>query len=161
MRIIGIDPGTEQAAMVRTVDGKLQSVWIGEPSALGYVLSIWAQDLSSIAIEGIESFGQVIGQSTIDTARWIGRYEQIALAAGAPVVHVIPRSQIKLTIAGSRRANDQAIRQCILDRFGGERKTVVGTKKQPGPLFGISGHAWQALAVALTAEEIARKDGGQ
>jgi len=35
--------------------------------------------------------------------------------------------------------------------YGGTRDAAVGTKKTPGPLYGVSGHAWQALAVAVVA----------
>jgi hypothetical protein len=41
------------------------------------------------------------------------------------------------------RAKDANIRQALIDKLG-----AVGTKKAPGPLYGISGHLWAALAVA-------------
>jgi hypothetical protein len=36
----------------------------------------------------------------------------------------------------------------LIDKLG-----VVGTKKNPGPLFGMKSHAWAALGVAVTALE--------
>ena len=56
----------------------------------------------------------------------------------------------------NNRAKDGNVRQAILDRYpatGGGKNPQVGTKKAPGPLYGVSGHAWQALAVAITAIE--------
>jgi hypothetical protein len=52
------------------------------------------------------------------------------------------------------RAKDANIRQALIDRFG-----AVGTKKMPGPLFGVSSHYWAALAVAVYAAETPPKDG--
>jgi hypothetical protein len=40
----------------------------------------------------------------------------------------------------------------LLDRFGPGREVAVGTKRAPGPLYGIKGDEWSALAVALTLQ---------
>jgi hypothetical protein len=48
------------------------------------------------------------------------------------------------------RAKDPNVRQALLDKIG-----PVGTKKNPGPLYGVSGHGWSALAVAVYASECA------
>jgi hypothetical protein len=34
----------------------------------------------------------------------------------------------------------------------------VGTKKNPGPLYGVSGHYWAALGVAYTASQFEKTD---
>lgn len=59
------------------------------------------------------------------------------------------RRAVKLHLCGSMRAKDGNIRQALVDRFGGQAQ-AVGTKKAPGPLFGLSSHRWSALAVAVT-----------
>jgi len=53
----------------------------------------------------------------------------------------------------NNRAKDANIRQALLDRFpatGGGKAPQIGTKKQPGPLYGVTSHLWSALAVAVT-----------
>jgi len=40
----------------------------------------------------------------------------------------------------SARAKDGNIRVALLDRFGGE-KVAKGTKAEPRPLYGVSGHS--------------------
>ena len=45
------------------------------------------------------------------------------------------------------------IRQALIDRFGGKEK-AIGLKKTPGPLYGISSHAWAALALAITYSDL-------
>jgi len=37
----------------------------------------------------------------------------------------------------------------LIDRYGTTRAAAVGNKKTPGPLYGISGHKWAALAVGV------------
>jgi len=46
------------------------------------------------------------------------------------------------------KAKDANIRQALIDKLG-----PVGTKKSPGPLWGVKSHIWSALAVAVTALE--------
>jgi hypothetical protein len=61
---------------------------------------------------------------------------------------------VKLHLCGTNKAKDANVRQALLDMFprtGGGAVPQVGTKKEPGPLYGISTHAWPALGVAITA----------
>ena len=59
---------------------------------------------------------------------------------------------MKLALCGSARAKDANVRQAIIDRFAGVggKAVAVGTKKNPGPLYGISNHKWSALALCIT-----------
>lgn len=59
------------------------------------------------------------------------------------------RTKIKLHLLGKASGDDKAVTQAILSRFGDTMKAAKGTKKSPGPLHGIAGHAWAALAVAI------------
>ncbi|MNY62967.1 hypothetical protein D3C86_1998680 [compost metagenome] len=61
---------------------------------------------------------------------------------------------MKLHLCKTPRAKDANVRQALLDMFprtGGGKTPQIGTKAQPGPLFGVSSHAWAALGVAVTA----------
>ena len=56
-------------------------------------------------------------------------------------------------LCNSMRAKDSNIRQAILDRYpttGGGKCPQVGTKKEPGPLYGVSKDVWAAIGVGLT-----------
>jgi hypothetical protein len=94
-----------------------------------------------VAVEWIESFGMAVGQEVFRTVFQIGRMQQ-----QLGPVRLIPRRDVKLTLCGSPRAKDTNIRQALIDAIG-----PVGTKKNPGPLYGVSGHYWAALGVAYTA----------
>src|SRR5690606_4735562 len=85
-----------------------------------------------------------------------GRFIQ---ACQAPSTKVY-RKDVKLHLCGSPRAKDANIRQSLLDRFGPGKEKAVGTKQNPGPLYGVKSHMWAALAVAVywwDAEEDLKK----
>lgn len=103
----------------------------------------------TVVIEEVESFGMPVGRDVFQTVRWSGRMEE-AIGHSAGHCYFLPRREVKLHLCGSARAKDGNIRQALLDRFGDGSKAAVGTKKNPGPLFGVAGHAWSALALAVT-----------
>ena len=89
-----------------------------------------------------------VGAEVFETVRWAGRFEEVLYPT--PVV-LLPRMAVKMALCHSARANDASIRQALLDRFGG--KDATGTKKSPGPLYGIHADLWSALAIAVTFAE--------
>ncbi|MEY3205038.1 MAG: hypothetical protein RLZZ21_1369 [Planctomycetota bacterium] len=141
--VVGIDPGPRESAVV---------VWNGSAvvssdDRTNDTMREFLWDYGSIACEWIESFGMPVGQSIFQTVFAIGGFAQHAR------LRLIPRRDVKLHLCGSPRAKDGNIRQALIDRFG-----PVGTKKSPGPLFGISSHRWAALAVAVTAHDLERTE---
>jgi len=60
------------------------------------------------------------------------------------------RKTVAAHLCNTSRANDSNIRQALIDRFGPGREKAIGTKKNPGPLYGIKKDLWSALAVAVT-----------
>jgi hypothetical protein len=105
-----------------------------------------------ILIEDMAATGVPCGHALLDTARWIGRFDNAAQMAveeyGGKVV-LLARHKVR-TLMGIR--DDGGARQAVLDMFkktGGGKTPQVGTVKQPGPLFGVSGHSWQAVALAM------------
>ena len=102
-----------------------------------------------LAIEMVASYGMAVGKDVFETCVWIGRFIQ-----AFPGSHTcVYRRDVKLALCDSMRAKDTNIRQAILDLFpatGGGKTPQIGTKKEPGPLYGVSKHAWAALAVGIT-----------
>lgn len=158
MIVIGLDPGTEQSTLVCLVNGAPNFAESGPNEAIlerldSDDLSRWwvegqARRLNTpvvLAIEQVESFGMAVGKEVFETVFWSGRFAQ---AWHRRRFERMPRRIVKQHLCHTARATDANIRQAILDRFGGS--SAVGTKKNPGPLYQIKGHAWAALAVALT-----------
>ena len=102
-------------------------------------------DIDVLVIEKIESFGMAVGAEVFETVYWSG---QFAEAAHPLAVARLTRRAVKLHLCGSARAKDGNIRQALIDRFGGP--DAIGRKATPGPLHGVAGDVWSALAVAVT-----------
>lgn len=105
------------------------------------------------AIEMVASYGMSVGESTFETVLWIGRFIQ---HFGEENVTLVYRKDVKMHLCNSMRAKDTNVRQAIIDKFeptGGGKRPQFGTKKQPGPLYGVTSHAMSALAVAVTYYE--------
>lgn len=149
--ILAIDPGNELSALVwfdTEAQRVLQKCKVPNDDALQLVSVTWPDipRAQHLAIEMAESFGAKVWSQVFTTVLWTGRLVQ-AWGAGFTLV---TRRQVKLAITGSPRAKDGQIRQCLIDRFGPGKEKAIGTKKQPGPLHGVSADVWSALAVAVT-----------
>jgi len=59
------------------------------------------------------------------------------------------RKDIKLHLCGTNKAKDANVRQALIDCLG-----PPGTKKSPGPTYGIKSHLWAALALAVYAHHV-------
>lgn len=151
MAILAIDPGP-------TVSG--YAVW-GFDSLISFGIIPSEQVLTSdfyrehcpsvtnCLIETVVSYGMAVGVETFDTCRMIGRYqERWSKLAGTEAI-LITRQEVKLHHCHASKAKDANIRQALIDRFGGK-----GTKKNPGPFYGVSSHAWSAIAIAVYGYDI-------
>lgn len=96
-----------------------------------------------LACEMIASYGMPVGREVFETCLWIGRF----IERWAGESKLIYRQEVKLHLCRSVSARDANIRQALLDRYGPGKKVAQGTKKYPGPLYGVSGDVWAALAV--------------
>lgn len=151
MNIIAIDPGTTHSAAV-WMHGRIihQSNYIPNQ----HVLPLLGIDHAEVVIEMVASYGMPVGKETFETVLWIGRFVQKQCHNRTGSVRLVYRKDIKMHLCQSMRAKDANIRQALIDKLG-----PVGTKKNPGPLHGISSHLWAALAVAIYAQEC--PDGGE
>jgi hypothetical protein len=105
-----------------------------------------------LAIEMIASYGMPVGREVFETCIWIGRMKQVWHRPDD--VMLVYRKDVKLHLCAHPRAKDSNVRQALIDLFpatGGGKTPQIGTSKQPGPLYGVSSHAWPALGVAVTA----------
>ena len=149
MTIIALDPGPTETGYVILADGRVQeSGTLPNQDVLWTVVSLWPGPWgvadARLAIEMVASYGMAVGRDVFETVRWIGRFQQ---AWHAPDdVLLVYRQDVKLHLCKSARAKDANIRQALIDLLG-----APGTKKAPGPTYGVKGHEWAALAVAVTA----------
>lgn len=153
MRIIAIDPGNTQSAWCELEDGKpLRTDKVSNDILIASLRNtesyVWKPDL--LAIEMIASYGMAVGKEVFETCLWIGRF----IEAWKGQYRLVYRKDVKLFHCETVRATDANIRASLIDRFGPGREKAIGTRAAPGPLYGIKGDAWSALAVALTVHGV-------
>jgi len=143
--ILAIDPGTTHSGVVVFDGCGAREAYVAPNDQVIQHIQLWAWP--DIAIEMIASYGMPVGAEVFETVRWIGRFQQ---AFHFPErVKLVFRKDVKMHLCGTPRAKDANIRQALIDKLG-----APGTKKDPGPTYGVKSHAWAALAVAVTAMEI-------
>lgn len=159
MTIFAIDPGPKNSALV-VFDGRVQF----HQDEGNYELlqrlrqQAWCRS-DVLVIEQIAAMGMAVGAETFETCVWSGRFIEAWTGGSAARAWArLKRHEIKQTICGTQKAKDPNIRQALIDRFGG-KDAAIGKKKTPGPLYGISGDEWSALAVAIAWWERNHKDG--
>lgn len=138
--VLALDPGTTQTAYI-VFDGCV-IYGMGHVENNELLALLKSGDLlpyETVAIEMIACYGMPVGKETFDTCLWIGRFMERAKKP----VSLVYRKDIKLHLCGTTKAKDGNVSQALKDKHG-----EVGTKKNPGPLYGVSKHIWSALAVA-------------
>lgn len=157
MKILAIDPGNVESAAVLYLPDEQRVV--ASAYAENGKLWEWVRGtvplVSTMVVEMIASYGMPVGAEVFETCRWIGRIEERWLRTGTGGVQLLYRKDVKMHLCNSMKAKDGNIRAALMDKFGG--KGSVGTKKKPGPLYGISGDKWAALGVAVTFAELNQK----
>lgn len=147
--ILAIDPGTTQSGWVQFCPAQRRVLAAGVSFNDDMLRAVREQPIGAqLAIEKIEAMGMAVGAEVFETVHWSGRFFQAWPWPGKPPMRITRRA-VKLHLCGNMRAKDPNIRQALLDLLG-----PAGTKKAPGPTYGVSSHAWAALAVAVTASKM-------
>lgn len=148
MMILGIDPGERTSGVVLYDQGAhcvRRAETVDRAELEKRLRHGPAPNL--IVCEEIVAMGVPFSSNLRETCRTIDRLEYIAQWRGIPW-RTITRSQVKIAMCGQcRGVGDANVAAAVRERFGGNG--CRGTKKNPGPLYGVSGHAWQALACVV------------
>lgn len=151
--IFAIDPGPTKSGLVLYVDGRVAECGVSDNHGLLSMLSSFSCATGIMAIEMIASYGMTVGRETFETVLWIGRFAQEWLSAHRENRCLkVYRQEAKRCVCRTHKASDADVRAALITRIG-----EVGTKKNPGPLYGVKSHAWAALAVAVTAEAMLKQ----
>jgi len=155
VKIIAIDPGNDYSAWCVLEDGNPAA--FGKEANSDVLVRLrreWSplDDADFLAVEMIASYGMPVGREVFETCLWIGRYIE-AWERRQGKYRLVYRRDVKLFHCESVRATDANIRAALIDFYGPGKAVAVGCKKNQGPLYGIKGDEWSALAVALTVEK--------
>jgi hypothetical protein len=151
MIYLGIDPGPVESAFVWWDSAtenvvRLESIQVFnlDPFTMPPLLKM----VDHVSIEWVECFGMAVGQEVFRTVAGIGWFANLMADNHGPL-RLVPRRVVKMHLCNSMRAKDANVRQALIDRFG-----PVGTKKQPGKLYGVATHYWAALGVAVYSADV-------
>jgi len=143
---IGIDPGPENSdAVILDEEGLIVGKLSCPNGGMYTAVNTWVMQGERVVVEDFVPYGNRLNHESMDTIKFIGA---LYWTHG---VEVLDRPTIKLHLCGVRTANDANVRDALIHEYGPGKEKAVGKKKTPGPLYGITGHLWAALAVAVTA----------
>jgi hypothetical protein len=155
MTIFAIDPGPETSGYVLWDGKRVERALNDVPNErlrheeLPNDLALVGAGNVVMAIEQVACYGRPVGAMVFETVWWSGRFaDWWEAVTGEPALRLTFREVAEYHCHAASRVKEPHVRQALLDRFG-----KPGTKKAPGPLYGVTGHAWSALALALAAED--------
>lgn len=143
--ILAIDPGTTESGFVLfdTDNNQVIESGVANNSDIRWLVGKHQPTGNTLAVEMIASYGMPVGREVFETCVFIGRLVEL----WGDTVKLVYRKDVKMHLCGSTRAKDSNIRQALIDLIGPQ-----GTKKEPGPTYGVKSHAWAALGVAVTVK---------
>jgi hypothetical protein len=146
--LVAVDPGNNESAAVAMEESQIFDFgkFPNEEflKKLDYI-RISSTDLTVLVIEMVQSYGMPVGGEVFQTCVWIGRF--IERWRGRH--DTIFRQTVKARLCNDVRAKDSNVRAAIIERYGG-KMAAIGNARKPGPLHGVTGDVWAALAVAVT-----------
>lgn len=150
---LAIDPGPVESGWCLMVGNHVMQSGVLPNAEVLDLLTGSESKFAALAIEMIASYGMPVGREVFETCVWIGRFVQAWHDPEA--VRLVYRKDVKMHLCGTTKAKDGNVRQAIIDLYpasGGGSTPQIGTKAKPGPLYGVSSHAWPAIGVALTVQ---------
>jgi hypothetical protein len=154
--VLALDPGTFETGYARLVDGKVVESGVSPNAELltqlrgiGLAGRFDPSSLPTLAIEMIASYGMAVGAEVFETCVWIGRFVEAWVDTTAKLPRMVYRREVKEHLCGTDKAKDPNVRQRLIDLIGPK-----GTKRDPGPTYGVRSHAWAALGVAATVARL-------
>ena len=148
--LLSLDVGTVESAYCLVESKTYKPIEFGKIYNEELLKIVKGADYNKLVYEEFQCYGMPIGESTIKSITWNGRYIQSALDKEKPVFPIY-RKEEKINLCNSVKAKDSNIRQALIDRFARfDFKNGKGTKKQQDWFYGFKSDMWAAYAVAVT-----------
>lgn len=139
--LTAIDPGNTHSALIVLNGPEIRHRLYAENAEVRAYLRQQRAPQDHLAIEMVASDGMAVGREVFDTCVAVGQF----LECWSGPYDMVYRMEVKMALCHDSRAKDPNIRQALLDLYGGREATKKG-----GPLHGITGDLWAALAVGVT-----------
>lgn len=149
--VVGIDPGPDSSGVV-VYDLRAKTLVCSDSAmsleTLRLLLDDIPHDQAVVACERT-SAGPASGEVVL-TTEVVGRVAEMCHARGLDCTLYYRRVVLQTLACSGAGSKDSQVRNALIELHGATKAAAVGTKKAPGPLYGIATHAWQALGVAVT-----------
>tara|TARA_R110000824_G_scaffold399206_1_gene604292 strand:+ start:1893 stop:2402 length:510 start_codon:yes stop_codon:yes gene_type:complete len=163
--VLGIDPGPEFCGVALYDLDEKRVVFSSKNMTVAEVLLFissgvggnGAQAPEAVVIERVQSYG-IAGSSLLRTSEVVGRLWERAESEGKVPLLLYRRDVLRVLDVTGKGNRDALVRERLIEMHGGDRKAAQGTKKDQGPLYGVAGHAWQALGVAIAGVAVLWED---
>jgi hypothetical protein len=86
----------------------------------------------------------------VRTTEVVGRVMEWCDSTRTPLELLYRREVLAGLGVSARGPKDALVRSALIDLHGTSRALAIGTRRAPGPLYGVTSHAWAALALAVT-----------
>jgi hypothetical protein len=162
MRVFAIDPGnTKSAYCVIDADTfrPLEFAKVDNEELRNIIRDRKFEEEDAGAIEMLQSYGNLIGKSVLETAVWVGRYYECLTRKGLSDLRYVYRMEVKMHICHDSRAKDSNISRALIDRFAQhDGNRGKGTKKNPDWFYGFAADIWAAYALGITYSDKLKKE---
>jgi hypothetical protein len=153
MIVLAIDPGPTSSGIVLYDHGERAVLDSMKAASEAEVLHwIESKEPCVVAVERVQSYG-IAGGSLLQTAEVGGGFRRRSLDLSLRFEWRYRREILKSLDITGKGSRDSLVRNRLIEIFGGTKEAAIGKKASPGPLYGVSSHAWQALAVAVVVAE--------
>ena len=154
MILIAIDPGPTTCGVgvydtdaQRVTQAHAELVWPGVRRLLS------ERSIHLLSGAGVVCERTQAGPPSTDVVRTtevVGRVMEACDHLRMPLELVYRREVLATLGVSARGSMDALVRATLVDRHGTSKALAIGTRRAPGPLYGVTSHAWAALALAVT-----------
>ena len=155
MIIFAIDPGPNDSAFVQWDTEKeivRNAKHVLNHELLAALRTMEIHYYGVIAIEDPQAQRRPASDDFIKACKWTGIFQEAIsgrLGIGeTDKLKLIPYRDVSAHFCKIVNAKEKFVKEALIKRFGDP-----GTKKNPGKLYGITGHCMSALAVAVTCQD--------
>ncbi len=156
-RLLSIDPGKASGIIeldVTSYPPRVLEIWDGLTVFSRMLRYIERTRPDAVVIEDFVNYGRPLGDESRDTLKKIGAVRWACERAGIPYTE-ISRPEVNDDLCHgkvSKGTVNRVVRDLYLASslpLGGGANPEKGVKANPGPLYGVTGHAWDALALGV------------
>ena len=147
--IVGIDPGPLTSGLVVYEDGRVVRAYKAATieQVRFEILALTGRFAAEVVVE-CTSAGPP-STSVVQTTEVVGRILERCDVALVRSPSYYWREVLQALCCARKGNKDSLVRLACIELHGGDKSAAVGTKKHPGPLYGVTSHAWQALGVVM------------